>query len=211
MVPGNLAFWDHLKCRWPLYRTGAHIQRQRKIRRGHSRPYGSHTLGSFAKKGEWDRALQDYSAAIDMNPRNAIYHANRGYLLATARGKNSAVAIADLRRALVLDPSLIEAMKALKRLQATGSMAREGEQRVRLGRQLAEKNCSACHAVGTKGMSPNKNATEFRDIYRRHRNMAIRSPVERAITYAHYRTPIEMSDRQIDAVVAYIDSFVPTR
>ena len=113
-----------------------------------------------------DGAIEDYSTAIMINPVYALAHANRGYLQA-ARGRKDA-AVSDLRQALLLDPSLVGARDALRRL---GSMAKsrvESDRRVREGRALAERNCSGCHAIGQTGRSFNGNAPEFRSLTRRH-------------------------------------------
>jgi cytochrome c len=36
------------------------------------------------------------------------------------------------------------------------------------GLQLADRNCSLCHAIGAKGQSPNKSAPPFRTLHRRY-------------------------------------------
>lgn len=163
---------------------------------------------AYAKKGDFDRAQQDYSTAIRLSPFTATYYANRGYLYAAH--DNAKEAIDDLRHAISLDPSLTEAMTALRRLEKPRRVASENEQRIRLGKQVAEKSCGSCHAVGAKDVSRDKFATPFRDFYRRQTNVALRAPIERAITVTHdFMPPFDLSPEQIDAIIAYIDSFVP--
>src|SRR5262245_54172798 len=58
-------------------------------------------------KGEWDRAIQDYSLAIVFNPNSAESYNNRG----TARFAKGAVeeAIADYTQAISINPRLTSA------------------------------------------------------------------------------------------------------
>jgi tetratricopeptide (TPR) repeat protein len=68
-------------------------------------------------KGDFDRAIADYSEAIKINPNYAIAYSNRGNLL-EARGRREE-AIADFRRALAIDPNHRLSRDALKRLAAS--------------------------------------------------------------------------------------------
>jgi tetratricopeptide (TPR) repeat protein len=163
---------------------------------------------AFFMKGDLVRAQEDYTAAIAIVQLPTIY-ANRGYVY-EAQGRTKD-AIKDLRQALLGDPSLVEARDALKRLGAEQAIPIETDQRVRQGKASAEINCVSCHAVGDTGVSPNKDAPEFRNIYRRHPLYALRQPITRAIRATHDQMPQFMpSDKEIDAIVAYISSFSTT-
>jgi tetratricopeptide (TPR) repeat protein len=162
------------------------------------------------KKGDFAQAQGDYDAAIKISPFVAIFYANRGYLREAQQRKQDA--LADLRHALDLDPSLVEAISALRRLEGAGATRAESARRVRHGKQVAEKSCGRCHAVGAKDVSRDKNATEFRNMPRRYTNLSLRAPIERAITVTHdAMPPFNLSSEEIDAVIAYIDSFVTDR
>lgn len=163
---------------------------------------------AYAKNGDFLRALEDYNAAIKFNPLVAVFYANRGYVYEAEKRKNDA--IDELTHALRLDPSLTEAMNALKRLQPAGTTRTESDRLIGQGKQVAEKSCGRCHAVGAKDVSRDKNATEFRNLARRHPNLTLRAPIERAIAVTHdAMPPFNLSSGEIEAIIAYIDSFVP--
>ena len=98
-------------------------------------------------------------------------------------------------------------MNALKRVQPAGTASTESDQLVRQGKQVAEKSCGRCHAVGAKDVSRDKNATEFRNLSRRHPNLTLRAPIERAIAVTHDAMPsFNLSSAEIEAIIAYIGS-----
>lgn len=149
--------------------------------------------------------MRDYSTAIGFNPIYALAYENRGYLQ-EARGQKNA-AVADLRQALLLDPSLVGARDALKRLGASQSIADESDRRIREGQALAERNCGGCHAIGIEGRSANGNAPKFRDLSRLYTLLALREPITRGIAAPHDQMPqFAVSDEQVDMIVAYINS-----
>ena len=165
---------------------------------------------ALRKKGDLDGALRDYDEAIAINPAYALAYANRGYL-EEGRGEK-APAIADLRQALLLDSSLIGAREALRRLGAEAAIAGESDSRVREGKELAERNCSGCHAVGAQGNSPNERAPRFRNLRFLYPLVALREPITRGIAAPHDQMPQFMvSDEQIDTIVAYINSLSTSR
>jgi tetratricopeptide (TPR) repeat protein len=160
---------------------------------------------AFRKQGDAAHALQDYGAAIALNPVYALAYANRGYLYEGQGRKNEA--IGDLQHALALDPSQPEVMAALKRLGVASGATAESAWRIREGKALVQANCSACHAVDAQGASPNIRAPEFRNLQRRHRLLALREPISRAIAAPHDEMPqFFLSEMDVDLVVAYINS-----
>jgi tetratricopeptide (TPR) repeat protein len=157
------------------------------------------------KKGELDRAIADYSAAITINPLYALAFNNRGYAY-EAKGMK-VEAIADFRQALLFDPTLSGAKEGLRRLGVAGNLTAASEAFAQKGKALAQKNCSWCHAVGGKGDSPNAKAPPFRTMQSRHPLLALRVPLSRGIAALHDQMPrFKLSDREIDEVVAYINS-----
>ena len=163
---------------------------------------------AWRKKGDLDKAILDYTAAIGLNPIYALAYNNRGYVF-EAKGDRQAAA-ADFRRALALDPSLVGAKNGLKRLGEPVTVSIESDKLVAQGRALAEKNCAWCHAIGRAGDSPNPRAPAWRDIHKRHPILALRDPLTRGIARPHDEMPtFELSDNEIDTIVAYINSLGP--
>jgi tetratricopeptide (TPR) repeat protein len=167
---------------------------------------------AFVKKRDFSRAIDDYTAAIALFPFPIMY-ANRGFAY-EAEGRQD-LAIADLQYALMHDPSQVGAMDALKRLGVPpDAVTSQTNQLVRQGAALAEKSCSSCHAVGMTGVSPNKNAVEFRNYYEKQPLFVLRQPITRAIREMHDQMQDEhlkdmkatLSDNQIDMIVAYMNS-----
>jgi mono/diheme cytochrome c family protein len=113
----------------------------------------------------------------------AVYYANRGYTYEAQ--KKTKEATDDFLRALQFDPSLSEAMNALSRIEPGGAARIRTDELVHEGRQVAEKNCGQCHAIGMMDASREKNAPAFRNLSVRHQNLALRAPIERAIAVAH--------------------------
>jgi tetratricopeptide (TPR) repeat protein len=163
---------------------------------------------AWRKKGDLDKAVEDYSAAIGLNPIYALAYNNRGYVF-EARGDKKAAA-ADFRRALSLDPSLTGARDGLKRLGEPQTVSIENDRLVAEGRMLAEKNCAWCHAIGRTGESANLRAPAWRDLHKRHPIQALREPLTRGIIRPHDEMPkFELTETEIDTVVAYINSLGP--
>jgi Flp pilus assembly protein TadD len=78
---------------------------------------GTSTAPPVSDKGDYERAIADFTKAIEIIPKmTAVYH-HRG-LAYEALGRR-ADAIADYRRALALDPKDEFARGALKRLGAS--------------------------------------------------------------------------------------------
>jgi tetratricopeptide (TPR) repeat protein len=168
-----------------------------------SRAFDERGLAYF-KKGDLDRSLKDYTAAITIFEAPE-YYASRGHIYEIKGDKLKA--IDDLRHALLADPSLVVVRDALKRLGAEQPIAIETERRIRDGMALAEAKCANCHAIGATGVSPNKDAPEFRNIYRRHAMFALRLPITQGVTAIHDQMPqFKLSVGEIDAIAAYINS-----
>jgi tetratricopeptide (TPR) repeat protein len=160
---------------------------------------------AYRRKGDLAQADADYTSAIGFNPVYALAYANRGYVREALTRKPEA--IEDLRRALLLDPSLSEARETLKRLGGADTATDESGRRIALGKTLVETNCARCHAVGLNGASPNPKSPEFRNLRRRHPQLALREPLTRGILAQHDEMPrFPLSNADIDAILAYISS-----
>jgi tetratricopeptide (TPR) repeat protein len=71
----------------------------------------------YYRKGEYDRAIADYTKAIKLDPKHAFFYNNRG--IAYGKKGDRKQAIADYRKALEIDPSYQRAKNNLKRLGVT--------------------------------------------------------------------------------------------
>lgn len=163
---------------------------------------------AYRKKGDLDNAIADYTAAIALNPVYALALNNRGYVY-EAKGDKQAAA-SDFRRALALDPSLIGAKKGLERIGEPGIAGVESARLIAQGKELAQKNCAWCHAIGKTGASPNPRAPAWRDLHRKHPIQALRDPLTRGIGRPHDEMPqFKLSDDEVDTIVAYINSLGP--
>jgi tetratricopeptide (TPR) repeat protein len=172
------------------------------------RAFNERGLAHF-RKGDLVRAQEDINAAIAMFPA-ADFYANRGFVYEAQGRKQDA--IDNFVLALLGDPSLVQVRNALKRLGTLPAIATETEKRVREGKTLAAKNCSGCHGVEASGFSPNKDAIEFRNIYRRHALFELRQPITRAVMATHHQMPqFQLSVEEMNAIVAYINSLSAVR
>ena len=165
----------------------------------------NHRGVAWRRKGELQKAIDDYTAALMLNPIYALAYNNRGYVY-EAKGQK-AEAIADFQKALLLDPSLVGAVDGLKRLGAVHGWAQETDRLIAEGKELAEKNCLSCHAVGTAGASPNAKAPEFGGLAEQHAGLALREPLTRGIAAPHDEMPnFALPDADVDKIIAYINS-----
>ena len=83
---------------------------------------------------------------------------------------------------------------------------------IALGQIVAKKNCAWCHAIGEQDKSPHASAPPFRDIHQRHPVLALRQPISRAVVTPHDDMPkLQLSDIQVDQIVAYINSLKQKR
>lgn len=160
---------------------------------------------AYRKKGDTVAALADYTSAIAINPVYALAYANRGRLNESI-GKTDE-AIQDLSEALRLDPSQVAVRNALKKLGALDPAERESNARIREGRELVEISCAPCHAVGSRGASPNAKAPAFHDLQKRYDMLSLRTPITRGIAAPHDDMPrFRPSEAELNAIIAYINS-----
>ena len=160
---------------------------------------------AYRKKDDAGRAIADYTAAISLNPVYALAYSNRGHVHEALGHREDA--IRDFSRALLLDGSLTSAAERLKVLGAGAVLTGESERLIAEGRDIVEKTCAFCHAVGATGKSPNDKAPPFRTLAERHPELSLREPLSRGIAAPHDEMPsFTLSDREVDGIVAYINS-----
>lgn len=163
---------------------------------------------AYRKTGDLDKAIADYTAALQLNPIYALAYNNRGYAY-EARGDKRAAAD-DFRRALLIDPALAGARDGLKRLGEPPAAMSESEGLIAEGKLIAQKQCAWCHAIEAEEESPNRRAPRWRDLSKRYPILALREPLTRGIGRPHDEMPkFELSDADIDKIVAYINSLSP--
>ncbi len=64
----------------------------------------SNTMGvAYTHKGEYDRAIDDYNKAIEINPKNSMAYNNRGFVYDIHKGEYDK-AINDYNKAIEINP-----------------------------------------------------------------------------------------------------------
>ena len=74
------------------------------------------------------------------------------------------------------------------------------------GRDIAEAQCAACHAVGPYGDSPNANAPVFRTLLTRYRANVLEEELIAGIQVAHPMPEFQFNPQGADALIAYLQS-----
>lgn len=75
------------------------------------------------------------------------------------------------------------------------------------GKRIAETHCSLCHATGTSGQSPRKEAPLFRNLGQRYALDDLQEALAEGIAVGHPDMPqFEFSPEQGDALIAYLKS-----
>jgi mono/diheme cytochrome c family protein len=74
------------------------------------------------------------------------------------------------------------------------------------GRDIAEAQCAACHAVGPYGDSPNATAPPFRTILTRYRANVLEEELIAGIQVAHPMPEFQFNPQGTEALIAYLQS-----
>jgi mono/diheme cytochrome c family protein len=74
------------------------------------------------------------------------------------------------------------------------------------GREIAQNQCSSCHAVGTSGDSPNPAAPKFRIVLSRYHADVLQQELMEGIQVAHPMPQFQMNPVGVDALIAYLQS-----
>ena len=92
-------------------------------------------------------------------------------------------------------------------LIAAGFVLPAAAQDVEHGQELLTKNCGSCHAVGTSGDSPNKQAVPFREIGRRYQVEALEEALGEGMMSGHPDMPEFTFDAdEVGDIIAYLKS-----
>ena len=79
------------------------------------------------------------------------------------------------------------------------------------GMELAEQNCSACHAIGATGDSPLAEAPPFREIAQRYPAESLAESFAEGITTGHDEMPeFVFSAEEVGMLVEYFASLAKT-
>lgn len=78
------------------------------------------------------------------------------------------------------------------------------------GREIAQNQCSSCHAVGTSGESPNPAAPTFRTVLSRYHADVLQQELMEGIQVAHPMPEFQMNPVGVDALIAYLQSIQKT-
>lgn len=74
------------------------------------------------------------------------------------------------------------------------------------GRDIAEAECAACHAVGAYGESPRAAAPVFRTVLTRYRAEVLEEELIAGIQVAHPMPEFQFNPQGADALIAYLQS-----
>lgn len=74
------------------------------------------------------------------------------------------------------------------------------------GRDIAEAQCAACHAIGDYGASPVAEAPVFRTLLSRYRSDVLEEELIQGIRVAHPMPEFQFNPQGADALIAYLRS-----
>jgi mono/diheme cytochrome c family protein len=73
------------------------------------------------------------------------------------------------------------------------------------GKIILQEKCGRCHAIAAVGESPLKKAPPMRDIYARFNPRELQAELSEGMVSKHKEMPqIEFSDKDVDAILAYL-------
>lgn len=85
-------------------------------------------------------------------------------------------------------------------------VAAESEALAADGRDIAEAQCAACHAVGPYGESPNPQAPVFRTILKRYNPDVLEEELIGGIRVSHPMPEFQFNPQSTDALIQYLRS-----
>lgn len=78
------------------------------------------------------------------------------------------------------------------------------------GREIAEAQCAACHAVGRYGDSPAPDAPPLRTVLSRYNVDVLEEELIQGIQVAHPMPEFQFNPQSVDALIAYLHSIQET-
>lgn len=77
------------------------------------------------------------------------------------------------------------------------------------GGTIVEEHCSRCHAAGTTGESPHKDAPPFRDVVTRYAPETLAEALAEGISTGHPDMPVfTFEPDEIEAIIVYLSTLV---
>lgn len=107
-------------------------------------------------------------------------------------------------RSTILVLALIGAGCAASRPETTVEPLRQAL--IADGRDIAEAECAACHAVGPYGESPNAAAPTFRTVLSRYDADVLEQELIEGIRVTHPMPDFQFNPQGTDALIAYLES-----
>jgi mono/diheme cytochrome c family protein len=106
---------------------------------------------------------------------------------------------------------MIPRIVALAAVLALGACAVQGEQASQEalaadGREIAEAQCAACHAVGRYGESPAPDAPPLRTVLSRYNANVLEDELIQGIQVTHPMPEFQFNPQSVDALIAYLES-----
>lgn len=101
-------------------------------------------------------------------------------------------------------------------LLAGGSAAGRAQSKADLafGKTLASEHCARCHAIGTGGRSPAKDAPPFRLLHKRYNPDNLQEAFAEGIAVGHKGVDMpefQFTPERTDALISYIKSLRPKK
>lgn len=88
---------------------------------------------------------------------------------------------------------------------ATACASHESPTPAARGREIAQQNCSSCHAIGPFGDSPAPEAPPFRTLSANYRVDTLEEALAEGISVGHPAMPqFEFAPQDADALIAYL-------
>ncbi|MBI1406763.1 MAG: cytochrome c [Caulobacter sp.] len=94
--------------------------------------------------------------------------------------------------------------------QAPEAGAKIAPAQLELGKAIAIRDCSSCHAIGSFGDSPLREAPRFRDLYRQFEIEDLSEALAEGIVVGHGPMPVWVYEpEEVAALVGYLKSLEP--
>lgn len=74
------------------------------------------------------------------------------------------------------------------------------------GREIAQSQCSSCHAIGRTGESPNPAAPRFDRLLERYHADVLEQELIEGVRVAHPMPDFQFNPQGVDALIAYLRS-----
>lgn len=113
-------------------------------------------------------------------------------------------------RSSILVLTLIVAGCAVDGNSSEGAVEPSRQALVADGREIAEAQCAACHAVGPYGASPNVAAPPLRIVLSRYSADVLEQELIEGIRVAHPMPEFQFNPQGTDALIAYLQSIQQT-